>query len=375
MKFFEHFCLLHRDLQGPTGVHVSSKDVSARAGTAVSDRRLTEKMCALKRVGALCGSVVFGTGIPLYASHNDAPILSAGHGALRSIPLGALSYVSDTLHALSIPEPLRVPVLGTYCRLASVSEQDRENLSSFSTLHAFRTRASSRKIDGSSALVSPADGRVVALGTAGPFGALMLQDGQATRVRDFLVAGERDPLCGRAVGVGGDTEASPAALRFALIVPGPSDGLSLSSPADWTIGAQRKVPGGLLAVNGGAEDGFRKSERVVLEGVWGHGMLSIVAVAGAGRRPRKDAERAKLSKGEEVNIGMAAGIVLLFEAPDKNFEWKVQHGDFIKRGERLACIGEGASASVTVEDAAALARLKQKKRKETTVGARVRRTW
>lgn len=282
----------------------------------------------------------------LYASHTDFPLLSSSEQAWRDTPLRALSSISDYIHDISLPRVTRRALLGAYSAMLGITEDDHADLREYPTLRALRMRTISKPASPANpgALVAPCAGTVLAAGRAGAFGAVGDAD-----ARTVLAASERDPLCTSAVRVAdGDSEAVEAALRFILIAPGASDAHSFVAPADFSLRRARAVDGALLASH--APRALARAERVVLQGTWEHGLFSLVALAGAGRRvypaDAKAASRGALSRGQPLPaVRMASAVAVLFESPDKSFEFIVAPGEHVQCGQPLAVVGAQADAN------------------------------
>eukprot|EP00171_Calliarthron_tuberculosum_P013576 IDg13576t1 len=281
-------------------------------------------------------AILSGTGAAsLYASHTDFPVL----GQIR-----ALSAISDFLHDMSLPPVTRRPVLGVYSAMLGIADDERGDLSKYENLRALRTRATPNLASGAppDALVAPCAGIVLAAGRAGAFG--VVGDSEA---RSVLAAGERDPLCTRAVRVAdGASEAAEAALRFVVIVPSARDAHSFIVPADFSMRRARSVDGSLFASR--APRALACAERTVFEGVWEHGLFALVALAGVGRRANaadaKSTPRGPLSRGAPLPaVRMASAVAILFEAPEPSFQFLVSPGDHVQCGQPLALIGDQGS--------------------------------
>ena len=197
--------------------------------------------------------------------------------ALRWLPKNALSRAAGRLAALSLPVPLRRPLLGGFGRIVGVDFGEiRDPLESFPSLQAFFTRAlrdGVRPIDGDpGAFVAPCDG---AWGESGRVsqGRLLQIKGRPYSLAALL---DDEKLAAR-------FEGGP----FATFYLSPRDYHRFHTPCDLRVLAATHVPGSLWPVNRAGLEGvaglFAENERICASMrtglvAGGGGRLCLVAV-------------------------------------------------------------------------------------------------
>lgn len=326
----------------------------------MAQRRVGHQMFALAT-----GGLATGVGAIAAAHSKEGPPTGQAANLLRALPLNAIGLTAGYISAIPIPRPLRASVFSYYCSLVGCDplESDRP-LDEFSSLAAFfarSLRSDARSVDSSGTLVSPADGVIMALGPVGAFGTIEVK-GSKYRIRDLLAASEREPLSVSSVAVADRSrqfESESMRLWYAVLHMSPGHCHRFSSPARWMCAARRHVAGYLLWLNPQIEGLYTQNERVVLVGTWSHGLFTMTAVGAAGRGTialdfEKDICRPGIRTacghidhhGYKSPVALAAGdsiggfllgsaIVLVFEAPENEFEFTAQAGDSIRTGEKL----------------------------------------
>lgn len=94
-----------------------------------------------------------------------------------------------------------------------------------------------------------------------------------------------------------------------------------------------------------------RAGRIVFEGVWEHGLLALVSLAGASRANATDAKatsRGPLSRGAPLPaVPMASAVAILFETPEPNFQFLLSPGNHVQCGQLLTLIGGQAVKSTS----------------------------
>jgi len=310
--------------------------------------------------------------------------------AYTCLPLRIISRLWGRINDIDLPEWLREPILGLYiwafdCNLEEASVRDLKHYKNLGEFFRRRLRPGARPINKSSLMVSPADGRILHLGTADD-DRLEQVKGISYSFQDFAGAPNWfDPPPARTV-INPPESMIPVAkhrsskkfvhcvkqnsdtcLYHCVIYLAPGDYHGYHSPVNWTMKHRRHFPGELLSVNPGVcrlvKGIFNLNERSVYCGKWEHGFFCMAPVGATNvgsirvymdqhletnsrvKYPpgtffdrifsRPDTEGIELNKGSpfgEFNLGST--IVLVFEAP-KNFKFNVQPGQKVKFGEKL----------------------------------------
>lgn len=155
---------------------------------------------------------------------------------LRALPRVRLSRAVGRLCDRELPSPLAQPLFRVYCRAYGVNLEEAEPCDGYPSFDAFFTRGlrtGARPVS-ADALVSPADGRLSAVGRIDA-GARLFVKGQAYEVGELT----------------GD--ASDAARytggEFAVVYLAPGDYHRVHAPADGEVTLVRGIPGDLYPVN------------------------------------------------------------------------------------------------------------------------------
>lgn len=265
---------------------------------------------------------------------------------------------------LSLPGPLRRPVLGTFARVFGIAvDEAARPLEAYPTLNAFFTRRLRPGIRSwppdPGAAGSPVDGIV---GTSGEIrsGLLLQAKGRRYAVGDLA----DDPEAGRRFDGG----------RFLTVYLSPRHYHRIHAPTSGTITEGRHVPGALLPVNPPAvlhyPDLFPRNERIVVEVHGPLGRVAVVAVGaynvgwistafdpewrpppGRGPRHRTDGGSASrrwdppipVRRGDEIMaFHLGSTVVVLFEPGVALSSW-LAPGREIRLGDRIAGPGPAAS--------------------------------
>lgn len=254
----------------------------------------------------------------------------------RVLPLSGMTSLAGRFASLSIPTWLRRPLYGAFSWLYGCDMTESEPLESYPTFNHFFTRSLKTGLRpvSSHALVSPADGKILALGKLDPSAELFPEQ----------IKGVRYPL---ARFLGEEVRGDPARgeMYYCSVYLAPGSYHRFHSPAEafavdrithirgevlpvapWMM---RLVPG-LVSLN----------ERAVLHGRWKHGRLFMAPVGATNVRsitfkiPTET--RCVLHKGQEVGqFEMGSLVVLVFEGPP-GLEWKVEADKWVRCGEALA---------------------------------------
>lgn len=315
----------------------------------------------------IAGCIAESVGIAaLSASHwATGPKQERLISALRVLPLNAVGIASHYTASVPIPQLLRSTVYSSYCSAVGCNiSETRGSLEDFKSLSAFfqrSVRADLRPVDHEAKITSPCDGTIIASGPVGAFGSIEVK-GIRYRIRDLVGAKEREPLAVSSVAVG-DREESGSRLWYAVIHISPSDCHRFASPATWSLKKRKHIPGYLFWMNPSYDNLYIQNERVALIGEWKHGWMSMTAVGATGRgsisiqldqdthetfrpklKPNPNSISQKLFRkpipltpGQELGgFRLGSAIVLVFEAPMKEFTFDVVPGNRIRIGEKIA---------------------------------------
>lgn len=254
----------------------------------------------------------------------------------RVLPLSSMTWLAGHFAALPIPIWLRGPLYGAFSWLYDCNLGESAPLESFSTFNHFFTRSLNPGLRPISrdALVSPADGKILALGTLD----------SSTELYPEQIKGVKYPL-DRFLGRRLERRTADRELYYCSVYLAPGSYHRFHSPTDsfavdhvhhikgevlpvapWLM---RLIPG-LVSLN----------ERAILSGRWKHGCMFMAPVGATNVRSISFAipteHRSVLTKGQEVGqFEMGSLVVLVFEAPS-NLQWKVGVNEWIKFGEPLA---------------------------------------
>lgn len=318
------------------------------------------------------GGIGLGFGA-LYASHwREGPHVSRSGSSLKAFPLNAVGITAHYVASIPVPKPLRKGMYRLYCSATGCDASETEGqLETFSSLAQFFARGvppELRPVDKSASLVVPCDGTVVAVGPVGPYGLIDVK-GIKYHIRELTGAAEQEPLSETPVAVA-DREESGSRLWYTIVHLGPENIHRFASPASWSLQERRRIEGYLLWMNPAIEGLYTQNERVALLGTWKYGMFSMTAVGAAGRgsiwleaesnafRPRLKPMRDQISKhryhpanvlhpGEGIGgFRLGSAIALVFEAPEKGFQFLVEAGDIVQMGQKLASVSRAAPSNL-----------------------------
>jgi phosphatidylserine decarboxylase len=307
-------------------------------------------------------------GKKIAAAGNPAEI-----GATRLLFLLCLLFERERAHWIAsicdaeLPRRLRAPLLWVIAQLfnADLTEIKESSLESFPTIGDFfsrELRPGARQIDTApGAVVSPADARVLALGSV---------TDPNSRVAQVEVKGTTFSLSGL---LGTDPMIDlPAGkcLQYVAFHLGPGDYHRFHAPAEFRILSGKRFSGEGLPVSplvtGRTNDVFSVNERVVLSGDWSGGRMHFVAVGAAhvrgiflevndhlarelapsdglyyldGRVTCTElspaAPRVQVPPGSMMGgFRLGSAVVCVFEAP-KDSRWRVAPGDRVRVGQQL----------------------------------------
>lgn len=277
-------------------------------------------------------------------------------GALRRLPLHALSRGAGRLACLPIPTPLRAPALRLFGAAVGVNFGEvRDPLESFPTLQAFFTRQladGARPIDPDpDAFVAPCDG---AWGAAG-----RIHSHQLLQVKG------RPYSLGQLLGSEEEARAYEGGT-FATLYLAPRDYHRFHAPCDARVSRARYLPGNLWPVNpigvAGVDGLFAENERICATFDHGKSMqLAIVAVGatmvgkihvtfddittqtGGARQERAYAPhdaRTHLQKGDEWGR-FEFGSTLVVVASPGSVDLEVQPpGSTVRLGQRIGTLAD-----------------------------------
>ena len=326
--------------------------------------------------------------------------------ALNTLPLNALGIASHYIASAPIPRPSREGIYLGYCKLVGCNISETygklDEFKSLADFFARQIRDDLRPIADAN-LTSPCDGTVIAAGPVGAFGSIEVKNIRY-RIRELVGATEREPLAVSSVAVA-DREESGSRLWYTVIHIPPSDCHRFASPATWTLKQRNHIPGHLFWMNPSLHNLYAQNERVALLGEWDHGLMSVIAVGATGRgsisldvergdseetfRPklkpnpssvsRKEfSSSVPLSRGQELGgFRLGSAVVLVFEAPTKNFMFEVSPGEKIARGQKLADFAADSIDSVKVHQTVTTKKAIEQRFSEKPADsrARFRRAW
>lgn len=319
-------------------------------------------LLATAATGLVAGSVA------MYASHTSRVSLPVS--VLQALPLNSLGILGGKIASIPVPTSAREPFFKAYCKACGcdVSEASRP-LREYTSLSEFFARALKdgvRPIDqDAKAIVSPADGTIVSCGKVGPYGRLHVKGAEYT-IRELLAAGDTEPLAVAQVNVT-DTVESGRRLWYMVLRMNAANCHRFSSPADWALQLRRHVKGYLFWPDPPENGAYTRNERVILLGQWPHGLFSLTAIGAAGRatihlhfedkelrserrdglgKQRSQPHDVELQRGDPIGgFRLGSAIVLVFEAPEKRFEFTVQPGDKILCGQSVGIVRKDQNAT------------------------------
>lgn len=240
---------------------------------------------------------------------------------LRALPRVRLSRAVGRICDRALPAPISQRLVSVYSRAYGVNLEEAEPTSGYASFDAFFTRGlrSGARAISSDALVSPADGRLSAVGRIDS-GARLFVKGQPYEV-------------GELVGDAADA-ARYSGGEFAVVYLAPGDYHRVHSPVDGSIGLVRGIPGDLFPVNSIGERHVRQlfvrnSRAAVVIDTVGLGRVTAVLVGAVivGRisvscidspdvpaGPHQLAPARTVSRGDEIGMfHLGSTVVLLLE--------------------------------------------------------------
>lgn len=265
-----------------------------------------------------------------------------------------------------LPAAARLAVLWVVAKLLGANlEELKQPLESFRTIGDFfarELREGAREICRTpGAIVSPADARILALGSVTEPGA---------RVAQVSVKGTTFSLPGL-LGVDPAKRLEKGrVLMYAAFHLGPGDYHRFHAPAEFEVHEGRRFAGEGLPVSplctGVTSDVLSVNERIVLSGEWRNGQMHLVAVGAAHVRGifltlderlssvlapsgglyyldgkstavqlPEGSRRPSVAQGDMLGgFRLGSAVVAVFEAPEGT-EWIVQAGDRVRMGQQL----------------------------------------
>lgn len=278
---------------------------------------------------------------------------------LGRLPQGAMSRGFGRVADVSLPRPLRKPVLNAFARAVGIDLAEAElSLDEYPTLNAFfvrRLRRGAREWPRDAATIaSPVDGITGQLGR--------IADGRLIQAkgRYYSAAALLDDA---------DEARHYEGGAFATLYLSPRHYHRIHAPFPGTIAAARHVPGALLPVNGPAvmhvADLFARNERLIcyLDGAAGRVAVVAVGAYNVGRisaafDPRWDAtggrgtwatnrraaqpETRRYAPPVQIGVGdeimafhLGSTVVLLFEPSRVRLDPTLQPGQDVRLGEMI----------------------------------------
>jgi len=337
----------------------------------------------------------FGIGSFAAAHSREGPSVSERASSLRALPLNAIGITAHYVASIPIPTPLRSTVYKSYCSAVGCNTNEINGaLADFRSIADFfqrNLRADARPIDKTAPIVVPCDGTVVAAGPVGAYGSIRVKNVEY-RIRELMGGQDREPLAVSSVSVD-ESAQSGSKLWYAVIHIRPENCHRFVAPTAWQLVERRRIEGFLLWLNPSINGLYTENERVAMLGTWNHGLFAMAAVGAAGRGSIKlDKEDSEfcprlwpihgrvstrtfekvmsMTPGDAVGgFRLGSAIVLVFEAPEKEFEFLVKPGDVVKLGQRLANVSHSS------ETDAARSQKEQRIPRRLTSRERFRRTW
>jgi phosphatidylserine decarboxylase len=277
----------------------------------------------------------------------------------RHLPLNAMSRLTGSLAALTVPPWLRRPLFSAFAYVygADLAEADRpvEQYASFQEFFTRRLKPNVRSVV-ATGMASPVDGTVLHFGVVGSDGSLEQVKGSPFTLDSFIGPHELAHAT---------TAAAGKQLYFCTIYLAPGDYHGVHAPVAMTVDGRRHFPGLLMPVSPVVvslmQSLFSVNERIVLFGRWHHGFMSVTPVgatnvgsialtlepdlrtnAGALRQTFYDrmydddkfgAKRHVRAGDELAFFQLGSTVVLVFEAPP--FQFAVEHGQKVKLGQMI----------------------------------------
>lgn len=269
----------------------------------------------------------------------------------RLLPVNAMTRLAGHMASLEIPPALRGPIYGLYsaifgCRM----DEAAAPFDGYSTFNQFFTRElkdGARVVDTSADLVSPADGRVMAVGRIEVPMARDPLDGGALAFPEAIkgVSYPLKQLVTPSV-FAKLTASKDRPLHYCTIYLAPGDYHRFHSPANWTKEHEPEhIHGEVLSVAPFMMRWAKRllclNERTVLSGNWRYGAMTMIPVGATNvssiqlTRDVEETRSLNMAKGDLVGMfEMGSTVVLLFHAPP-DFQWAPRVGDSIKMGAPL----------------------------------------
>eukprot|EP00049_Salpingoeca_infusionum_P009475 m.159973 g.159973 ORF g.159973 m.159973 type:complete len:406 (+) comp14344_c0_seq1:156-1373(+) len=281
-----------------------------------------------------------------------APVAQRTAELVTKLPTRSLSRVWGFMNEITLPTPLRSPILGLYAWVfgCNLQEAENPNLADYPNLQSFFTRKLRRGIRplAQSMLVSPADCRVLHFGPIEPTG--MVEQVKGVTYSANVLIGQELP-----------TPKPGNRLFHCILYLAPGDYHHYHAPARFSANSIKHFPGELLSVAPAVarmiRGLFNYNERVVLNGMWDYGQFHYCAVGAynvgsmtleckpdlvtntsdayeAGQVNEYPAD-VVLQKGETVGgFRLGSTIILVFEAPE-SFQFTVSPGQKLICGQAL----------------------------------------
>ncbi|CEP01021.1 phosphatidylserine decarboxylase [Plasmodiophora brassicae] len=322
--------------------------------------RLWKVIRARHLLGAAGGSAIAYSAwntppVPPSLAEPATPVQSTIRWAARALPHRATSRMYGLMAGWHIPEFLRSPIFGAWAFFFNADlDEARYPPRAYTTLNDFFTRPLKdgiRPIDAVADVVSPADGLVTICGQVSPHGRL-------DQIKDSSYALDGFLGCAPEPGPG-------SSLYYCVVYLAPGDYHRFHSPSRWHICERMHIAGDLLSVAPAlvrrVPGLFTMNERVSLIGQWAHGFYSLTAVGAfnvgsirinmdddlvtnlhgsqVGMPPLRRPFMHLSERGDELGRFMLGStLVVVWEAPDKQFEFTVQPGQVVRVGQSIGSV-------------------------------------
>lgn len=293
--------------------------------------------------------------------------------AARALPHRATSRMYGLMAGWHIPEFLRSPIFGAWAFFFNADlDEARYPPRAYTTLNDFFTRPLKdgiRPIDAVADVVSPADG-LVTMYVSARDGWQRVPHSRRCRCGQVSPHGRLDQIKDSSYALDGFLGCAPepgpgSSLYYCVVYLAPGDYHRFHSPSRWHICERMHIAGDLLSVAPAlvrrVPGLFTMNERVSLIGQWAHGFYSLTAVGAfnvgsirinmdddlvtnlhgsqVGMPPLRRPFMHLSERGDELGRFMLGStLVVVWEAPDKQFEFTVQPGQVVRVGQSIGSV-------------------------------------
>jgi phosphatidylserine decarboxylase len=259
----------------------------------------------------------------------------------RTIPLSCMTAVAGKIASWQVPVMFRKPFYGAFAWMYECDLNESLPLETYPTFNDFFTRRLHNGLRpiSDATLVSPADGKIIALGKLGE-GDFYPEQVKGVRypLKQLLKSQYEEFIRKRSSG---------RELYYCSVYLAPGSYHRFHSPVEkFAVRSIEHIPGEVLPV---APWVMRLipglvslNERAVIGGSWKYGQMYMVPVGATNVRsislrwPKyQKVISERLPKGQEIGqFEMGSLVILVFEGP-KDFSWLVEPGSWVKYGVAL----------------------------------------